>query len=511
MKKILSAVVSMLILQVCFAQDPTDALRYSFLTGDGGTARNQGVGGAGASLGGEFSSLFINPAGLGFFKTGDFIVTPVLRANSNESEYLSKLSHMDDAKLGIGTSGVLFSTAYQNRKIRNVTVGIGVNNAANFNNRIYYYGTNQTSSYSEKFVEEFRRDQVRDDRVAGNDYPYGSSMAFNTYLINPVLDAAGNITDFNSLAKPEYGLKQTMDKTTSGGISEIAIGVGANHNDQFFFGGALTIPILKYRREAIYREDDASGVPNNNFAFFEANEILETKGVGINLKLGVMYKPSNEFQLGLSFFTPTFYQMTDLYDMMITTNPEGFEGQGTLSQSSSYLNNDNFLRATYNMVTPLRTIISGTYFLGTGSTMRQQKGFITGDLEYVNYRGASFLDANNSQDYKDYYKELNGVIDDVYKGALNARLGGELKINRFMVRAGGAYYGNPYEFESSDFFKIGGGLGYRHRGFYVDLAYNYIINNTVDYPYTLQRVNVDPALLSNRASNLALTFGFKMY
>ena len=58
-----------------YAQEPADALRYSWLT-QNGTARNQAIGGAGASLGGEFSSLFINPAGLGFYKTSEFVVTP---------------------------------------------------------------------------------------------------------------------------------------------------------------------------------------------------------------------------------------------------------------------------------------------------------------------------------------------------------------------------------------------------------------------------------------------------
>ena len=68
-----------------FAQEPTDALRYSFLTQPGGTARNQAIGGAGASLGGEFSSLFINPAGLGFYKTGDFVLTPGYSLKTNKS------------------------------------------------------------------------------------------------------------------------------------------------------------------------------------------------------------------------------------------------------------------------------------------------------------------------------------------------------------------------------------------------------------------------------------------
>ncbi len=60
MKRILSIAVACIMTGFVFAQEPSDALRYSWLT-QGGTARNQAIGGAGASLGGEFSSLFINP------------------------------------------------------------------------------------------------------------------------------------------------------------------------------------------------------------------------------------------------------------------------------------------------------------------------------------------------------------------------------------------------------------------------------------------------------------------
>jgi hypothetical protein len=42
-----------------------------------------------------------------------------------------------------------------------------------------------------------------------------------------------------------------------------------------------------------------------------------------------------------------------------------------------------------------------------------------------------------------------------------------------MVRLGGAYYGNPYVDESSDVVKVSGGVGYRNRGFFMDLTYVY--------------------------------------
>ena len=60
-----------------FAQEPADALRYSWFT-QSGTARSQAAGGAMVSLGGDLTALFVNPAGLGFFKTGEFLLTPAL-------------------------------------------------------------------------------------------------------------------------------------------------------------------------------------------------------------------------------------------------------------------------------------------------------------------------------------------------------------------------------------------------------------------------------------------------
>lgn len=495
-----------------YAQDPTDALRYSFLTQDGGTARNQALGGAGGSLGGEFSTLFLNPAGLGFFKTGDFVLTPSLRTNSNESEYLGRHSLATGQKFGLSASGVLFATAHGNRKIKSVTTGFGINKTANFNNSIRYLGINNNSSFSEKYVQQFENDKVVNDNVAGTGYPYGASMAFNTYLINPNLDAEGHIDGtYFSLANPAFKLKQTMDKQTSGGITDLAIGVGANHLDKFYFGGSINIPVLKYRREANYREDDMSNNTHNNFGYFEANEVLETKGVGANLKLGVIYKPQTQIQLGATFTTPTFFQLTDLYNMTIVTDPEGFEGKGVSKQSSTDLNDGNYLRNTYNMVTPLRAMVSGTYFFGTGELISQQKGFITADLEYVNYKHASFKDANNNETYKSYFRELDQLIDNMYTSAFNARIGGELKLNTVMARLGAAYYSNPYKNENTSYAKVTGGLGYRNRGFYIDLAYSYLIDNNIEYPYKLEGVSVMPAKLSNRGHNVALTFGFKLY
>ncbi len=64
--------ISILLCLNALAQTPDDALRTAWFT-QNGTARNIAIGGVNASLGGDITSANINPAGLGFYKTKEFV------------------------------------------------------------------------------------------------------------------------------------------------------------------------------------------------------------------------------------------------------------------------------------------------------------------------------------------------------------------------------------------------------------------------------------------------------
>ena len=124
--------------------------------------------------------------------------------------------------------------------------------------------------------------------------------------------------------------------------------------------------------------------------------------------------------------------------------------------------------------------------------VRKQKGFLTADIEYINYKASSFKtdpNGDNSQSTKDYLKSLNTAIDNAYKAAFNFKVGGELKFTTVMVRLGAAYYGNPYKNingEKGNRFQLSGGLGYRNKGVFVDLAYVHTLTKDVHFPYRLK-------------------------
>src|SRR4051812_15674026 len=91
-------------LHLC-AQLPEDVLRASWNTA-GGTARQQAIGGAMGSLGGEISSNFVNPAGLGLYRTNEIVLTPGWSFFTGHNNYLgTKTAASAPSVFNLGTSG----------------------------------------------------------------------------------------------------------------------------------------------------------------------------------------------------------------------------------------------------------------------------------------------------------------------------------------------------------------------------------------------------------------------
>jgi hypothetical protein len=509
MKKILSIVLLCMSAALAHAQEPSDALRYSFLT-QGGTARNQAIGGAGASLGGEFSSLFINPAGLSFYKTNEFVLTPGYNFFSNKSLYANTNTFSKSNGFNLGASGFIISIPQQpGRAIKNYTVSLGINRMADFKNSISYGGTNNTSSFSEKYLDELQGNNVTDPNDAVSKFPFGSSLALNTYLIDTAQEN-GQFAGFKTLVPIGENIKQENSIATSGGVTDISLGGGVNVNDKFYAGATLSVPVVKYDRKISYKESDLSGNTDNDFNFFTAEETLTTKGFGVNGKFGIIYKPVEYVRLGFAVHTPVYYELTDNYTTTITTDVENYTTSGVLTQSSNDLTGDAPGEFKYTLVTPAKFIASASYVFREIEDVNKQKGFITADVEYIDYKSQKFNILKSDAQFDTYFNDVNVIIKDQYKGAFNVRVGGELKFNTIMFRLGGAYYSNPYKTDKANKIKLSGGLGYRNHGFFADLTYVYAMNKDVNYPYRLTQFQNTAANIKSNAGNVVATIGVKL-
>ncbi len=497
-----------------YAQIPEDVLRYSFLP-QNGTARSLAIGGAMGSLGGDISATFVNPAGLGNYKTGEFVFTPNFLLNNNNTNFRdTKLkSNNNNFSLG-GPIGFVYGTSSRYKKGTSQAISLAVTQTANYNNRLQYSGYNNYSSFSEQFAEQVvggLKNGTVDDIYNDPKYAYGAAPALYTYLVDTF---SGNRVK----ALPEFilesgkALYQQNTLETKGGMYELALGYAVNKNDKLLIGGSIGIPIVNYNSTTTFRESDTSSNINNSFGYFNYVDNFSTKGAGINAKLGIIYKPTERVRLGFAVHTPSYmFTLKDIRTVNLEVNTENYKGIRNVS--SELFTNNLPGQSSYSLLTPWKVMISGSYVLREIENVKQQKGFLTADIEYVRHSGSSFYSANAAPTVgeQDYYKSLNQVIRNEYKGALNVRVGGELKFNVIMARLGFAYYGNPYKDAALKVNKmlLSGGLGYRNKGFFVDLTYVHAINKEVNFPYRLADKNNTFANINNQRGNIVASVGFK--
>src|SRR5277367_2178927 len=145
-------IVLCLSLFLCFylqAQTPEDALRISY-TLPSGTAREQAIGGAMGSLGGDITANYVNPAGLGFYKTSEVLISPGWSFNVVNTGYLSNnIKAPSTNNFLLSTSGFVWGSSTSPDKSN--ALSLTVNRTADFNGHIAYQGKNDFSSASQAY------------------------------------------------------------------------------------------------------------------------------------------------------------------------------------------------------------------------------------------------------------------------------------------------------------------------------------------------------------------------
>jgi len=509
MKKYLLLALNLVLCGALYAQTPDDALRTAWFTGNG-TARYIATGGVMGSLGGDITAANVNPAGLGLFKTNEFVFSPSFSLNRNKFNYRGTDTANRRNAVQYGAIGWVFGLPRpKGDKWASSAVSISVNQLASYNNRVSYRGFNNYSSFSEQYLEELVRDRA-DTNAALSNYIFGASLAFRTWLVDTSNNSAGVWNGYQSLVTLPTGVNQEMDAATRGGYHEIAIGFANNMEDKLYLGGSLTIPLSFYNRTLYYKEADATANKTNDFNYFEFREKTSSFGIGLGAKLGFIYKPKEYWRLGFAVHTPQFMYFTDRIRSWMTTDTEGYAG--VKSESSDNLNSGDAGKRQYNLRTPWRAIASASYVFRETSDTRRQRAFISADIEYVNYRGARFSATDeNDLTAVSYYQMVNQSVKDVYRGNFNFRMGGELKLHTWMIRLGGGFFGSPYKERDLKANRIlaTGGLGYRNKGFFIDLSYAHSFVKDVNFPYRLNDKANTFAVQTGNRGNAIMTIGFK--
>ncbi len=502
------------------AQYAQDALRFS-QTGVNGTARFQAMGGVNTALGADVSSVSGNPAGLGFFRKSEWSFSPALSFAGTNAAYRpyadAASTNNRDSKVNfnIANMGVVFASpasGVNGSKWRGGAFGISYSRINSFQNRFTYRGFNDRSSFTDFLADQAYRIPELNNRLPYLDVPESeiglgvdervarAQMAYLGYLIDPVQNGQDEWESGAGKNLLETNQQETVEST--GSQSRWNLSYGGNVDDKFFFGASLGLSSLRYGYENAFTETivntDYPGLLNLRFTDF-----YDVSGSGINGTIGAIYKPNDLIRLGASVTTPTYYW--NLREEYRTTLNANFDNVAL--GNGNFLNRVNLQTVTsdfdYQLTTPLRASFGVAIFAG-------KNGFVSADAEYVAYPSSRVSNVGD---------EFNTEIQNIYKPAVNARIGGEYRAGIFRVRAGTAYFGDPYDKKDTDKlnraqWSFTGGAGFRLPGFYVDLALVHSRFNSARTPYSFQydpfytqNYTAPTATVKNAFTNAVLSFG----
>ena len=486
-KLLLSVTFTLALIAGAFAQNDLDAFRFSQNNWEG-TARFMGAGGAFSAIGGDFSCLSTNPAGIGVFKKTEISFTPlVITAYKTNADYSGETSPATRVRYSLTNFGSVFSFSLHKgdenpvSKWRMAQFGFGYNRVMDFNNLTYATGMGNGSSIATSFVN------------AANGTGYGNIegdalCAWNTWLIDTIPGETSQYREFLS----GHSLRQSNYVKTSGGIDELDFSFGGNYDDKLFLGMTVGVPVLDYNYEAEYIEEDENDVITN-FEKLNIYDKMHTTGAGVNAKLGVIYQPVSFLRIGAAFHTPTYYpNLKETFEREVSTN---YSVEGSYEYSYDNL-------SKYKLGTPLRAIGSIGFIIA-------KRAFVSAEYEFTDYGMATLYSSDNLR-YRYNFTEENMEISKKYRSCHSVRVGGELMVsNFFLIRLGYGYSTSPFKDGANDgsAHTASGGVGFRGKIFFCDFTYQFRHYGQNYWFYPSE--TLEPVTTTNNSHRFVATVGVK--
>ncbi|MBI1226484.1 MAG: hypothetical protein GC192_14720 [Bacteroidetes bacterium] len=470
------------------SQTIQDATRYSMLEVTG-TARSAGLGGGLGALGADFSVLSTNPAGLATFRRSEFTFTPSFTNTTNESllEGLNATNSETKTNFNFNNIGLIISSKPLSTSWTNTAFGVGLNRLGNYNQRAYYEGTS-FGSITDRWVDLA-------NGLTPNELGFEEGLAYDAEAIyNPdENDPTYYLNDFD----PNESVWRSQNIKRRGGYSELVLSYAGNYKERLMIGATMGIPFVNYEENKTYVESDKAGT-NPVFNELTYTENLKTTGAGINLKVGAILRLNQMVRIGLAVHTPTGLALKDNYSSKLDYS---YTLDGIAYSSPQESPDGNF---EYRIRTPMRVI-------GSAGLLFSKSGFLTAEVEYLDYTKAKFI-FNNSADGGDkaYEGELNQQINDKLTSAVNIRVGGEYALDKFRFRGGYSILKSPYSegFDPAGTLSLGAGAWWSEN-FFMDIAYRHQMSSGQYSPYLYRGEPAQIITQDITRDQFLLTFGFK--
>jgi hypothetical protein len=519
MKKILFLLITGLTVSVSHSQEVSDAIRYA-QDNITGTARFRAMSGAFGAVGGDLSSITVNPAGSAIFSNNQVGVTFSNQSTKNNSDYFNtKTSENDNSFILNQAGGVfVFHDHNPNNNWRKITIGATYENTKNFDNSTFSAGTNPTHSVGDYFLEyanygnggapvPFQVINTGNNvtytygdlgsRYPNGQYPnlsgYTAQQAYLGYMGKVIgYDNATNSYTTRIPAGGNYYQDNILNE--SGYNSKVSFNIATSYKDRIYFGANLNVHVLDYRRSGSFYESNINPLTGtetiSNLTF---NNDLYTYGNGFSFQLGAIAKVTEAFRLGLAYESNTWYDLYDETSQSLFTTRQALNGPEINADVAPNVVN---VYESYTLQTPGKTTFSAAYVFG-------KSGLISVDYSIKDYGNTKYKPTNG-------FNGINDQISNQLTSNGELRVGAEYKIKQLSLRGGYRFEGSPYKDKTTigDLNSYSGGLGYNFGATKIDLAYSYFERKS-NQPFFETGFSGAPNITS-KLNNVSLTLLFEL-
>jgi len=260
---------------------------------------------------------------------------------------------------------------------------------------------------------------------------------------------------------PSGSYNQSVYNTQTGYNGKLAFNVATEYNKRFYFGLNLNAHIVNYNKVSTFNESNSNPVNPTGETIrnirYQTN--LYTYGSGFSFQLGGIARVTDDFRLGLTYQSPTWYELYDELIQGISVNREVAGG----GMSNAHFNQGIInIYPEYKVQSPAKYSIGGAYVF-------RDFGLISIDYSMKDYSGTRLKPKSD-----DFFRFQNSLMADVLDITSEVRVGAEAKIKQWSIRAGYNYEQSPYKNGKTigDLQQYSAGLGYNFGATKLDLAYS---------------------------------------
>ena len=443
------------------------------------SARVAAMGGAFTSLGADMSSMAINPAGLGMYRTSAMSIssaydtTRSTNANANYSK--------TKGNFGFNQLGAVLNLYQGTGSLVSFTMGFAYNKLADLN-----YSNATGWNNGEVTIGEFFAEQMYGINPADlgenkapftnpNIYPdeWGGVVAYRTFFIDPVMDEQGAfLGDYTVTGVPlENTVNSRFVAESEGSVGEYDLSMGLNFGNILYVGTTLGIQSIEQVVYYTYHEMYNGAQGAEELSSMSYQPTVANYGSGVNFKIGAILRPISALRLGIAYHSPTRVSLARDY----TTYMQTAFANGDRYKAEAYINS-----YSYDYSSPSKLLLGASLTLSNRAILSVDYDRVWYDDMSMHTRGLEEAFASD--------------VEYDLGSANNFRVGLEVvPISNLYLRAGYAYYGSPlneaaekYNDEGNPFY---GTYKTHSDNFSLGAGWRFASGSSLDVVWTLSRAH----------------------